>query len=225
MGEHDSIGPQRVQHLNLTARQTHQHLVFDIGNIAHPLAQIFVLDIAEGFFDLRQRLRISPFGRIIFPAHQRLCLLLDARIVEHRQLGVEYLRQLLPMLTGDQTADPPNLVPGLVQRIEEALDLAADLVIGEPATGDNGRALAIYECPADTDTGCDAKTAEDPLRTGRRQDCSSKLLCSNTNNASTAASASSPSALTVICAPCSAASIITPIMLLPLTCSTSSLEK
>ena len=97
--------------------------MFDVGYVADTGSQVLVLDVAEHLLEPFHRLRKRMLGGHQIRANILDRLALDLVVLQHRQLGLEYLRQLSTVLQLHDPASTAYLLPYQNKTVEKTLRL------------------------------------------------------------------------------------------------------
>jgi hypothetical protein len=191
-----------------------EHAPAHVANIDGTVAVVLSVRLLETGRHRAQDLAIAPSRRPALPLDRLDRLLGRVGILEDRDLGVQDARVLLAGLDRDLLAERGHLVQARADRRPEARLLLGHLV---------GRDLPVVDLDFLRIDDVNRTDADSGRRGNSRENghSSPNLSLTTLTSASSASRSSVPSTRNVSSAPRSAASIITPRMLLPFTSSPS----
>src|SRR5690606_19791640 len=197
------------------AQEKRQHADLDIGEVAHPLAHHGHRVAREALPPLQHHEIERLLGAQVLP-YVAFDGVAEIRVLEDRELHVEDRRFLgaSPALRPGANAAQP--VTGVQERLAEALQFVLDLLVGDDPVP-HVRHLPLQEMGrADNDAWRCWYAAKSAVH-----QCSPNRLSMMVAISLSACSSSGPDARSRSVLPHSAASIMTPMMLLPFTSSPS----
>ena len=208
------VRAQRVQPVKSPAEEAQQYLVLDVPDIRGPGPQVLVVGILEYRPQGPHVLDEGRLGSEVFCADDLDGSVLDIFVFQHRQLGIEDLGEIVPVLCFHEMPGASDFVGNHLQGVEKPIRFASGQVGRYPAPHHGGRYSLVEKGLPDSDTWRCRNAVQNLDFVAHA--ASSKLLARSPAIAAAASPSSEPSASTSTVAPCSAASIITPMILLPL---------
>src|SRR5881396_452775 len=211
VGGDDQGGNAEVaQRVGAHPTQMREHAAPHVADVERPIAVVLAIGFVQPRRDRAEDPPVAPRRRATLLLDRAERLLEGIRIVEDRDLGVENPGVLFTGLERDLRAEIADFLLARAERRIQALLLRGNLIRGDLAVLNLDLLVIDDVNRTDADSGGGGNSREDGHS-------SPNLSLTTLTSASIACCSSEPSTLSVSSAPRSAASIITPRMLLPFT--------